>query len=226
MTLVGAAAEERLKPRIFYGLLPERFAFAVCLGLLALAGIFSQGPDEYLLLAFYLGSDATQVAYWKWISSLGSGALLLPIVSLTSMILFGKRQATAALGLLFGFGLTMLTVNWLKWLVSRERPPVPPLMDAEGLAFPSGHAAQAVYVCLFLAVLLRFSETAADGWAKTGLRRVCLGFIGVLPWAVGYSRVALGVHWPSDVLGGWAVGLFFSVMALVAGHNRFRCFKK
>ena len=226
MTLAGSAAEQPPGAPTFSRLLPERMAFALCLALLALAGIFSQGPDEYLLSVFYLGAEARQVAFWVWVSFLGSAALLFPVVGLTSLILFAGRRGAAALGLFFGFGLTMLTVNWLKWIVSRERPPVPPLTDAGGLAFPSGHAAQALYVCFFLAALLHFSETARTGWLQIGLRRLCLAFLAVLPWAIGYSRVSLGVHWPGDVLGGWAVGLFFSTLALVAGHDSLHRFNK
>lgn len=91
----------------------------------------------------------------------------------------------------------------LKALVGRDRP----LDGAEvyGQAFPSGHATQAAAVLLVCA------------FALTGRRRSPLVAIaGVVAALVGVSRVVLGVHWPADVLAGWALGASW-FLALSAG---------
>lgn len=88
-----------------------------------------------------------------------------------------------------------------KSAVERARPHLPdPVAHAPGFSFPSGHAMTATTTCaVLLLVLLPLIPRA---WR-------------VLPWAValvtvvgvGYTRVALGVHWVSDVVGGWLLGL-------------------
>ncbi|WP_333777301.1 phosphatase PAP2 family protein [Streptomyces sp. IBSBF 3136] len=95
-----------------------------------------------------------------------------------------------------------------KAAVERARPALPdPVAHAPGYSFPSGHAMTATtsfaILMLVLAPLLpRVWRTAC--W--------CVAVISVV--GVGFTRVALGVHWFSDVLGGWLLGL--TVVALTA----------
>lgn len=91
----------------------------------------------------------------------------------------------------------------VKGVVNRARPSLPnPVAHAPGASFPSGHALTAALGCgiivlVFLPVLGRWG------------RRVGWSLAAAIVGAVGYSRIALGVHWVTDVLGGWllAVGL-------------------
>ena len=79
------------------------------------------------------------------------------------------------------------------------------LVAAQSYAFPSGHAANATLVWLCLALLLPRGPRArlAAIWAAVWLAL-----------AVGLSRIMLGVHWPSDVIAGWAFGLFWALLLL------------
>ncbi|RLP90909.1 phosphatase PAP2 family protein [Micromonospora sp. BL4] len=89
----------------------------------------------------------------------------------------------------------------LKLLVGRDRPDLlDPVARAAGYAFPSGHALNATLTAgVLLLVLLPY--------ARRGRWRVALWVAAVLVAALtGLSRVALGVHWASDVLGGWLLG--------------------
>ncbi|MBI1955558.1 MAG: phosphatase PAP2 family protein [Acidobacteria bacterium] len=149
-------------------------------------------------------------------SFLGSGDFLAPVVALTSLLLVWTGQGVSALGLVLGWASCGLTVEWLKWLMGRGRPPVPQLDYVVGAAFPSGHAAQSLYVYGYLWIL--FATSGRRGNAsprrKTYGRIVSLVF-AVLPILVGLSRLYLGLHWPSDVLAGWGIGLFFSGVAFL-----------
>ena len=99
-----------------------------------------------------------------------------------------------------------LLVELLKDWTARVRPDaMGHLVPVDSLAFPSGHAANATLVWLCLALLLpRGARSRAFAvWAAVWLAL-----------AVGLSRIMLGVHWPSDVIGGWAFGLFWSLLLL------------
>ncbi|MGW6912801.1 phosphatase PAP2 family protein [Kitasatospora sp. NPDC054939] len=90
----------------------------------------------------------------------------------------------------------------LKKLVDRDRPSFQdPVSHAAGPAFPSGHAMASALTCAVLVGLL---------WPRarrTGRTAACSA-AGAIVLAIGTSRIALGVHWPSDVLAGWlAAGL-------------------
>jgi membrane-associated phospholipid phosphatase len=88
----------------------------------------------------------------------------------------------------------------LKLLVGRHRPDLlDPVARASGYSFPSGHALNnALAASVFLLVLLPvFPRKRAFLWA---------GAI-VIPLITGLSRIGLGVHWTSDVVAGWLLGV-------------------
>ncbi len=91
----------------------------------------------------------------------------------------------------------------LKLLVGRHRPDLlDPLARAAGYAFPSGHALNATLAAGVL--LLVFLPYAGD---RRGLRWTLWTGAVLLAVVTGLSRVALGVHWTSDVVGGWLLGV-------------------
>lgn len=99
----------------------------------------------------------------------------------------------------------------LKAAAGRERPRWPhPVDSADYAAFPSGHAMTAMLVCGLLLWLLRRHGAAGQlwGWA------VAVAAVSVI--GVGFTRVYLGVHWPSDVLGGWLLGACVVVLSVAA----------
>ncbi|MBL1096702.1 phosphatase PAP2 family protein [Streptomyces coffeae] len=101
--------------------------------------------------------------------------------------------ATAALGTLLQQG--------IKAAVGRERPHWPdPVDSAHYAAFPSGHALTAAVAC-GLVLWVMTLHGARDQWLRL---MAVAGAVSVS--GVGFTRLYLGVHWPSDVLGGWLLG--------------------
>ncbi|MFF3263184.1 phosphatase PAP2 family protein [Streptomyces sp. NPDC002932] len=89
----------------------------------------------------------------------------------------------------------------VKTVVERARPSLEnPVAHAPGYSFPSGHAMTATTSCAVL--LLALLPMVPRAW-----RPACWGLAVVSVIGVGFTRVALGVHWFSDVAGGWLLGL-------------------
>lgn len=102
----------------------------------------------------------------------------------------------------------------LKAAVGRSRPVWPdPVDHAHYAAFPSGHAMTAAVVCGLLLWLLRLHGAGPAPW-RAGLALAVVSVVGV-----GVTRVWLGVHWATDVLGGWLLG-GLTVALAVATYTR------
>jgi undecaprenyl-diphosphatase len=100
-------------------------------------------------------------------------------------------------------------VELQKWGVGRQRPDLDQLASVRSLSFPSGHSANSMILLLSLAVLAVPEKHRS--WA------VPAAVFG--SFCVGLTRPMLGVHWPSDVVGGWAFGAAW-VLVMVALAER------
>jgi membrane-associated phospholipid phosphatase len=145
------------------------------------------------------------------LTSLGSSVLLWPVVGVAAIVLVwrGPDWPSAAV-LVASLGGALLAKDIVKPLVHRSRPPAGAwLTGASGLAYPSGHAMQALAVFGALALVLsagRSRRVQAALWAGALL----------VAFVVGWSRVYLGVHWLTDVLGGYALaGALVALLAAV-----------
>ncbi len=149
------------------------------------------------------------------ITFLASAPTIVAVTAVAVGIALLVRRYADALLLVLAPIAGELFVAVVKLLVARPRPP---LSDArivvDGFSFPSGHATVATTLYGTLAyVLLR-------GWQRRHEPLRIMLSIGVtlLIFAVGLSRVYLGVHYPSDVLAGWAAGAFWLVLVVIAEH--------
>jgi undecaprenyl-diphosphatase len=95
--------------------------------------------------------------------------------------------------------------NIVKAIVDRPRPGIGVLVDVIGSAFPSGHTTAATTMCAALAFFL----TRRTTWKRAVVVWTCAIIIAAL---VGVSRVYLGAHWPTDVIGGMALGSLWIVV--------------
>jgi membrane-associated phospholipid phosphatase len=150
-------------------------------------------------------------AILKILTWLGSSVVLWPVVGVVAVLLItrGRRWRWAMFLVLAMAGSGILT-DVVKRLVERPRPPTSlSLVHVTGTAYPSGHAmdAMAVYVALRLVL--------SAGWSKkAGALFTCTAGLAIL--IVGWSRLYLGTHWLTDVLGAYALGgLWVSILGLV-----------
>ena len=126
------------------------------------------------------------------------------------LTLLAVRRPTAALVLTISL-FVLLAGDFLKELVNRPRPDHVLLMPPpESLSFPSGHSAYAMVLC-GLSVYITGRLVA-----PVSLKRLLQAAMIVLILAMGASRVYLGVHWPSDVVGGYLWGVVILVAVAIS----------
>lgn len=148
----------------------------------------------------------------------------LPAVVIVALVIIGLLATGRKLEPIFIASATSLAalLNWLlKLLISRPRPGseiIQVLVESNGLSFPSGHT---VYAVVFYGFLFYLAPRVTAQPAVIGIVRPVLILLILL---TGISRVYLGAHWPSDVLGSLLLGglLLFLAIALYHKYARSR----
>lgn len=138
------------------------------------------------------------------LSFFGSIPVITALSVLTGLGLCRKRRWRAA-GFVVSVELLGAALNQLvKRLLARARPVVPdPVATARGASFPSGHAMNSAICYSLIISALLFSGLARRQRARTAL----VSALVLYPLLIGLSRVALGLHFASDVVGGWLLGV-------------------
>ncbi len=141
------------------------------------------------------------------ITALGSMTILTLITLFVVFYLFLKREIRSIIYVLSASIGGLILVQILKFAFSRQRPEIVTHLASEiSMSFPSGHSAMSAVIYLTLAVLISRIEKSA----KTRIFIVSAALI--ITFLVGVSRVYLGVHYPTDVLAGWMIGLFWALL--------------
>lgn len=139
-----------------------------------------------------------------WITAftrLGGFATLGPVALAAVAWLLFRRRSADAIWLFATIATGRLAIEGLKLLFERARPPLDGRLDlVTSYSFPSSHSAGTMLTLLALAMLAR--------WQALVPLAIAVAF------AMGWSRIALGVHWPGDVLGGLGLGMFWVGMAI------------
>lgn len=145
-------------------------------------------------------------ALWQACSRAGGGILIVVGVLFVVVALLAHRPRLAVIVAATLIASTLFT-DVVKDVVARPRPPGAALVLTSGFSFPSGHTLNSTTTYGLLAVV---------AW-RSGLPhaiRLTAAVVGVtLPILIGLSRIALDVHYPSDVLGGWLAGVAFVALA-------------
>jgi undecaprenyl-diphosphatase len=134
-------------------------------------------------------------------SAMGSVSVLAFIAVMVCGLFLCLRRRAEAVVLLVASGGGLALTNFLKDLFHQGRPPLSPAVAA-GLnaSFPSGHAMLSATVYLTLGALIGHFA------GRRLIRLYVLGVAILLTLIIGVSRIYLGLHWTTDVLGGWCVG--------------------
>jgi undecaprenyl-diphosphatase len=187
-------------------------------GLLWLLVEIQSSLDTRILHALRNGSDPIGP---KWveelardITALGSFGVLILLISASVVFLLMAKQQTDAWTMLAATVGGLGVVIVLKALLARPRPDA--LLQAVYVStpsFPSGHAMMSAVTYLTLgAFLARELRNAA---LKTYVSLLAL----VVAMLVGFSRIYLGVHWPSDVFAGWCLGSAWALLCWTAAEK-------
>jgi undecaprenyl-diphosphatase len=168
--------------------------------------VFRDGPARAAIGPAWL-TEAMRLISW-----LGDGRVLT-VIGLIVLLLFLRGRA-ALMYLATALPASSMTSSMKLWF-ARPRPDiVPHLAGAGGLSFPSGHAFGSA-VC-YLGLALAIAPAINNARLRAGLIAAALGLSAL----IAFSRVWLGVHYPSDVIAGWLAGIGWALL-LFAAFERF-----
>ncbi|HET9968862.1 MAG TPA: phosphatase PAP2 family protein, partial [Streptosporangiaceae bacterium] len=198
---VGAATRRTLVPLAVVSAAALLFALLLLLVRLRWAPLESVDHHAATWLNSLVAGHPAVVRVVRAVTWLGSGGVLWTLTGTAAVVLAIRRRWRLVIYLLVA-GAGELTLDpVLKSLVGRLRPVVAhPIAHGNGNSFPSGHSLGS-FVC-YGALFLVFLPVVRGTW-----RRVFTAVTVVLIAAIGISRLLLGVHYISDVLGGWALGI-------------------
>ncbi len=135
------------------------------------------------------------------ITALGNPTILILISAVAVGYLVAARRRAMAMLLVATLGAGTIAELGLKALFSRTRPDVVAhLVEVSSASFPSGHAMDSTMIYMTIAALI--ARTARDMAPRIYVLLVAL----CLSLSIGFSRLYLGVHYPTDVLAGWIAG--------------------
>jgi undecaprenyl-diphosphatase len=188
----------------------------------SLAGEVTEGDtqafDTKILRALRNPTDPSKPVGPEWIENAlldltaigGSTVLGLVVFAVVGFLLLQTRYRTALVIALTAISGELLNAA-MKHAFNRPRPAiVPHLRAAFSTSFPSGHAMESAIVYLTLgAMLMRVAESRLT-------KIYILGMAVLLTMVVGISRVYLGVHYPTDVIGGWIIGFVWASVCWLA----------
>ena len=149
------------------------------------------------------GSEAPWLtSIMKVFTTIGSTKMVLLICVVTLAVLLYFRQMAQALLFIFAIGGTVVLNQLLKFVFQRARPDSNRLIEISGFSFPSGHTMMATSLYAILAFILW--RSARNG-ARATIAVIAVGMIGMIC----ISRIYLGVHFPSDIVGGLTASTFW-----------------
>jgi undecaprenyl-diphosphatase len=217
--------EPPLTPASFFAPRPRlRAVLAVIFALLATAAWVSRGAvlltwDEPIQRTVEASRTNITNEVFRTVSFLGSTTAVLALGCVLAALAWRRCRAAGIVVLLAMLSRPLLEFT-LKAIVDRDRPDLDRLVAGNGPSFPSGHVMAAVALWGLLPLVATLYTRDRRIWWATVAGSTALIF------AIGASRIYLGVHWFSDVVGGLVVGAFFLLgveWVMTRRHRRDPC---
>ncbi|MGG1290238.1 phosphatase PAP2 family protein [Bacillus smithii] len=158
----------------------------------------------------WISPDLT--AFMKGITFFGSAKWITTCVIVVSLLLWLKKERLYALFFALTVSLGTAFNHLLKQIFERKRPDIQPLIHEKGFSFPSGHS-MASFVMYGAIAFLLFELLEHRPAKRFGAVMASLFIL-----LVGLSRIYLGVHYPSDVIGGYAAAAIWLIFSLFIFH--------
>lgn len=161
--------------------------------------------DVAILDYIHNSTNPVLLSIMEFISFVGSGWFLLPAIGIVIIYTFVKKEYYISKILLANILGSWVFNYILKAIIQRTRPFDYALVKQGGLSFPSGHSM--VTMSMYLAIAYLLSRNVDNVIKKRNIYIIASTIIILM----GISRMYLGVHWPTDIIGGYVIGyLFFS----------------
>lgn len=195
--------KKRIAKWVFCVLFALVFATAA---ILVLTGVIN-AADERLLLLVRNIRDSFVTLIAKGITFCGN---TITIAGFCAVLLILPARVRIGIPVSIASVIAALSQYGLKELIERLRPDESQwLVDATGFSFPSGHSNTGLVCYLFFMILFRRYLILHEYRGVAWLISVLIPLLAIL---IGVSRVYLGVHYPSDIIGGWALGGFLLII--------------
>jgi undecaprenyl-diphosphatase len=195
--------------------------FILGLNLISFFGIIQMMQDAWATPSFMVNFDV-------WLSIFVGDYVTTPMLSLARLVTdVGGAAVTASIGLavgiwflyvqrwrsalimLFSVGTTLLSVELIKALFMRDRPLNAVYLILNDPSFPSGHAALAA--AFFAAIAYLYVPKIGSSVKREILLVGCV----LAAFLIGLTRILLNLHWASDVIAGWSLGLFCATFSIL-----------
>lgn len=136
-----------------------------------------------------------------WISYIGSFSVYIWLIGIVCIWYILHRRYSIAVIVIFNILFSMFLNDFLKGIFQRPRPDIR-MMDVSGFSFPSGHTMNNTAIYGFLIFLVLNSSM------NKYLKFILIIFMSFLTGMIGFSRMYLAVHYPTDIIGGLCGGIF------------------
>lgn len=182
----------------------KKIAFIICgvvfvaAFVVAITGVFQQSE---LSFAKFLNPNREKNPFFLFFTNIGEAYGVIPI-ALAFFLLPNRKKIAIPIGV-------TVSVSWIlnetiKLLVARPRP-IEMLLHKSSYSFPSGHAMNngALYIAIIICL-----------WSlcKNKKQKISVGLIALIPFIIGLSRVYFNVHYISDVVAGWCLGIMIAIV--------------
>jgi undecaprenyl-diphosphatase len=177
--------------------------------------VYGGGPlDQRIYGALYVGGHPFLTGVARFFTAMGEPTALIGAALICALIMWYERRGRFGLVLLAVTMIGRILGNLQKYWIARPRPSLEPhLVLVKTSSFPSGHATSSMifYVTLAIAIM------SGSRWSRSTVAGAVL-----LSFLIGTSRVMLGVHWPSDVIGGWSFGALWVLLTVPTAERLFK----